>query len=125
MAGPGLEQLINRLANATELDPVAEDIGKFWTTVLRWQRLRDVLSGRQLGHALHPAAALVTGGALFSATVLDVAGDDSARPRHSASSALGCCARHRRCSPAGLTGSTQSKLKSAWDLCTPRRIPLR
>jgi uncharacterized membrane protein len=71
--------LIDRLEHATELDPVAVDVSTFWTAVLRGKHLRDILSGRQLGHALHPAAALVTGGTLLSATVLDVTGDQGAR----------------------------------------------
>jgi nitrite reductase/ring-hydroxylating ferredoxin subunit len=79
VAGPRLEQLIDRLENAAELDPLAAEVGKFWTVALRWRRVRDVLSGRQLGHALHPAAVLVTGGALLSATVLDVTGDRAAK----------------------------------------------
>ncbi|WP_018503920.1 Rieske (2Fe-2S) protein [Parafrankia discariae] len=74
------EQVVDRLERAQALDPVAGRVNAFWSTALRSQRLRDLLSGRQLGHPLHPAAVLVPAGTLLSATALDLTGDPGLRP---------------------------------------------
>jgi nitrite reductase/ring-hydroxylating ferredoxin subunit len=71
---PRPEQMIGRLETAAELDPLAAAVSGYWQRVLRPRVLRDLLSGRQVGHPLHPALVMVTGGALFGATALDVTG---------------------------------------------------
>lgn len=67
-----VERLLDQLEQAESLDGVAGSIGAFWSAALKPAWLRDVLSGRQLGHPLHPAAVLLPAGALLSASVLDV-----------------------------------------------------
>ena len=74
MGRPWREKLIGRLETAAELDPLTAAVGACWQRVLRPRAVRDLLSGRQVGHPLHPALVMVTGGALFSATALDVTG---------------------------------------------------
>ncbi|OAA23380.1 ferredoxin subunit of nitrite reductase and ring-hydroxylating dioxygenase [Frankia sp. EI5c] len=76
----GSERLLDRLERERRLDAPAERVGAFWTAVLRSERLRDILSGRQLGHPLHPAAVIVPAGSLLSATVLDVTAGAGFRP---------------------------------------------
>jgi nitrite reductase/ring-hydroxylating ferredoxin subunit/uncharacterized membrane protein len=74
-----IDAVLDRLERAEELDSAAGQISTFWSRVLGWRALRDVLSGKQLGHPLHPAAVLVTGGALLGATTLDVVGGPESR----------------------------------------------
>jgi nitrite reductase/ring-hydroxylating ferredoxin subunit/uncharacterized membrane protein len=74
------ERLLERIEREQALDPVAERASAFWSAALRSERLRDLLSGRQLGHPLHPAAVLVPVGTLLSATALDLTGDPALRP---------------------------------------------
>jgi nitrite reductase/ring-hydroxylating ferredoxin subunit/uncharacterized membrane protein len=74
------ESAVERIEQAEGLDPAAKLLKKFWSTTLSSPRLRDVLSGRQLGHPLHPAAVLLPAGSLLSATILDFTGGRSLRP---------------------------------------------
>lgn len=74
------EKLVAGIEQARALDPVAQRIAGFWSRALSSDRLRDVLSGRPLGHPLHPAAVLVPAGTLLSATALDLVGGSGARP---------------------------------------------
>ncbi|ABW13389.1 Rieske (2Fe-2S) domain protein [Parafrankia sp. EAN1pec] len=76
----GSERLLDRLEREQRLDAPAEAVSGFWSAALRSERLRDVLSGRQLGHPLHPAAILVPAGTLLSATMLDTTGGAALRP---------------------------------------------
>ena len=64
--------LIDRLENASALDPVATRLRNAVDTVVRPQWLRDVLHGVPLGHPLHPVAVQVPIGAWLSATVVDL-----------------------------------------------------
>jgi hypothetical protein len=61
VTGPRTEQLVEAAEGARVLDPVAERLAGFWSRKLSAQWLRDLLSGRQLGHPLHPAAVLPSG----------------------------------------------------------------
>lgn len=63
--------LLDRLENATMLDPLAGGIRSIVTTIVRPQWLRDVLHGVPLGHPLHPLAVQVPLGAWTSAALLD------------------------------------------------------
>ncbi len=76
----GSERVLDRLEREQALDPVAGRAHAFWSKALRSQRLRDLLSGRALGHPLHPAAVIVPAGTLLSATLLDVTGGPGLRP---------------------------------------------
>lgn len=74
------DRLANWLERRQELDPAAARISAFWTAVPTPPWVRDLLSGRQLGHPLHPAAVLAPAGALLSASALAASGDPSTRP---------------------------------------------
>lgn len=63
--------VVDRLENATVLDPLVNGIRTIITTVIRPQGLRDVLHGVPLGHPLHPLAVQVPLGAWTSAALLD------------------------------------------------------
>lgn len=76
----GSEQLLDRVERESRLDPPAEAISGFWSKMLRSEQLRDVLSGRQIGHPLHPAAVIVPMGTLLSATLLDVTSGGTFHP---------------------------------------------
>ncbi|MEX5633136.1 Rieske 2Fe-2S domain-containing protein [Parafrankia sp. FMc2] len=85
----GSEKLLDRIEREERLDPAAGRVSAFWASALRSEKLRDVLSGRQLGHPLHPAAVLVPAGTLLSATLLDVTGSAELRPAASRLIGLG------------------------------------
>jgi nitrite reductase/ring-hydroxylating ferredoxin subunit/uncharacterized membrane protein len=74
------EELLDRIERARALDSWASGAAAVWSRVLAPRRFRDILSGRQLGHPLHPAAVLLPAGAFLSATALDVSGDRELRP---------------------------------------------
>jgi nitrite reductase/ring-hydroxylating ferredoxin subunit len=75
-----LETAADRIERAEQLDPVAK-LGRRAGSWLRPpSKLGDLLSGRPIGHPLHPGAVLVSGGALLSATVLDVIGGRGSAP---------------------------------------------
>ncbi|MGF7234472.1 MAG: DUF2231 domain-containing protein, partial [Frankia sp.] len=74
------ERLARWLENRSELDPAAARVSAWWAKAQAPPWLRDLLSGRPIGHPLHPAAVLAPAGALLSATALDVTGDPSMRP---------------------------------------------
>jgi nitrite reductase/ring-hydroxylating ferredoxin subunit/uncharacterized membrane protein len=62
---------VDRLENASFLDPVANALQSLADTVLQPQSLRDVLHGVPIGHPVHPVAVQVPIGAWVSASVLD------------------------------------------------------
>jgi len=76
----GSERVLDQLERQRELDPIAERVAGFWSARLRSPRVRDVLSGRPLGHPLHPAAVIVPAGTLLSATLLDLTSGARLRP---------------------------------------------
>lgn len=77
---PLSERLTNWLEHRQELDPAAARISAWWAAVPAPPWVRDLLSGRPLGHPLHPAAVLAPAGALLSASALAASGDPSTRP---------------------------------------------
>lgn len=74
------ERVVERLERQQGLDAAAERIAGVLSRALRSEGLRDVLSGRPIGHPLHPAAVMVPIGTLMSATLLDATGDPLLRP---------------------------------------------
>lgn len=66
-----LLKLVDRLENATALDPFAKGTKKIVDAALRPRRLRDILHGVPLGHPVHPLAVQVPLGTWVSAAVLD------------------------------------------------------
>jgi nitrite reductase/ring-hydroxylating ferredoxin subunit/uncharacterized membrane protein len=62
---------VDRLENATFLDPVVNLLRDLANTVIQPQALRDVLHGVPIGHPVHPVAVQVPIGAWVSASILD------------------------------------------------------
>ena len=66
------ETMIDRIENASPLDPVVKTVRKIVNTALAPQQLRDALHGLWLGHPLHPMLTDVPIGAWTAAGVLDL-----------------------------------------------------
>jgi nitrite reductase/ring-hydroxylating ferredoxin subunit/uncharacterized membrane protein len=62
---------VDRLENATVLDPVVNVLRDLANTVIQPQAVRDVLHGVPIGHPVHPVAVQVPIGAWVSASILD------------------------------------------------------
>ncbi|HLL64184.1 MAG TPA: DUF2231 domain-containing protein [Micromonosporaceae bacterium] len=67
-----LRRLLNRLEQADALDPAGDRLQETVQSVLRPQRLRDLLHGVWLGHPLHPILVQLPVGAFLSTAVLDL-----------------------------------------------------
>jgi nitrite reductase/ring-hydroxylating ferredoxin subunit len=74
-----LEDAVSRVERAGALDGPAKALTSIGQRLLAPERVRSALSGRKLGHPLHPGLTLVSGGALFAATMLDVLGGRAGR----------------------------------------------
>jgi len=66
-----LVRVVDRLENATLLDPLAKQARRIVGAALRPRWLRDILHGVPLGHPVHPLAVQVPLGTWVSAAVLD------------------------------------------------------
>ena len=66
------ETVIDRIENASPLDPVVKSVRKIVNAALGPQLVRDALHGLWLGHPLHPMLSDVPIGAWTSAAVLDL-----------------------------------------------------
>lgn len=64
-------QSIEKLENATALDPIATKARDIVQAVIKPGALRDILHGVPIGHPLHPLMILVPTGTWFSAAILD------------------------------------------------------
>lgn len=71
-ARPRLHRLAQRLESLDRIDVVAKPLGRAVRRLLRPGPVRDALSGRALGHALHPLLTDVPIGTWTSATILDL-----------------------------------------------------
>lgn len=67
-----LHKLLTRLEQSSELDAVGDRLQEAVHTVLRPQRLRDLLHGVWLGHPLHPVLVQLPVGAFMSTAILDL-----------------------------------------------------
>ncbi|GAA0809051.1 Rieske (2Fe-2S) protein [Spirilliplanes yamanashiensis] len=67
-----LRQLVNRLEQASALDPAGDKLKAAVQATIRPRKLRDVLHGVFLGHPLHPVLVQLPVGAFMSAAVLDL-----------------------------------------------------
>ncbi|MEV4753696.1 Rieske (2Fe-2S) protein [Micromonospora sp. NPDC049559] len=67
-----MRELLTRLETTTRLDPLSDRMQRSVMSLLRGQRIRDILHGVWLGHPLHPALVQLPIGAWFSAAVLDL-----------------------------------------------------
>src|SRR3954451_506041 len=66
------ETMIDRIENASPMDPVVKTVRKIVNAALGPQPLRDALHGLWLGHPLHPMLTDVPIGAWTAAGVLDL-----------------------------------------------------
>ncbi len=67
-----LRALLNRLEQATALDPVGDKLRDAVQSAIRPQGLKDLLHGVFLGHPLHPVLVQMPVGAFISTAVLDL-----------------------------------------------------
>jgi nitrite reductase/ring-hydroxylating ferredoxin subunit/uncharacterized membrane protein len=67
-----LRAFLNRLEQATALDPVSDRLQEAVEATVRPRRLQDMLHGVFLGHPLHPMLVQVPVGAFLNAAVLDL-----------------------------------------------------
>lgn len=72
------EGLLTRLERAKALDPWSDRIAAVLRKAVRPGPVEDTLSGKQLGHPVHPAAAAVPIGAWVCAHALDAVDDPAA-----------------------------------------------
>lgn len=71
-----LSKLMLGLENTAALDIAVQAIDPLLDAIAANSTIKDLLQGRWLGHALHPAVVLIPAGAWLSATVLDLTGAD-------------------------------------------------
>ncbi|NDU73208.1 Rieske 2Fe-2S domain-containing protein [Actinomadura sp. DSM 109109] len=91
---------VHRLENAEALDKVAEPLSSVTQRVVQPKFIRNLLSGTNLGHPLHPVLTDVAIGAWTMAGLLDVAGGPDAEPAADLLTAAGVAAAV----PTALTG---------------------
>ena len=72
-----LERFTDALERNEKIDKLTAPATRFWGALLRSTKVREVLSGKQLGHPAHPALVLIPSGTLLSATALDLIGGQS------------------------------------------------
>ncbi len=70
-----LEPVIDKIEATEALDAPAKAINVKFDEVMLGTRLKDAISGTQVGHALHPMLTDVVIGSFLSATALDLIGD--------------------------------------------------
>jgi uncharacterized membrane protein len=75
-ARPRLHAAAERVGDLSAVDGVAAGVGRAIRSAVQPGPLRDTLSGRAVGHALHPLLTDVPVGAWTSATMLDALGGD-------------------------------------------------
>ncbi|WP_256973367.1 Rieske 2Fe-2S domain-containing protein [Rhodococcus sp. NCIMB 12038] len=97
-----LERSVRRLEHARTVDRPADAVVDAINKWLPAGRVKDALSGTDLGHPLHPFLVTVPIGAWVSAGFLDVLGGNSARPAAAKLVGLGALAAV----PATLTGAS-------------------
>jgi nitrite reductase/ring-hydroxylating ferredoxin subunit/uncharacterized membrane protein len=97
-----LERLVERIESVEAIDGPAKALSWKLSEVLGPGPLKDVISGTQLGHALHPMLTDVVIGSFISATALDVIGGDDSGNASERLIALGIAAYP----PTALTGAS-------------------
>ncbi len=75
-----LERIATTIENTRPLDPAADAVQQV-TGALPPGRLKDLLSGRDVGHPVHPLLVTVPIGAFSSAVILDLTGEHTAARR--------------------------------------------
>ncbi|MFB4304596.1 Rieske 2Fe-2S domain-containing protein [Actinomadura sp. GTD37] len=74
------QKMVRRLERAEPLDKAAKPLSKLVQRAVQPRFVRNMLSGTNLGHPLHPALTDVTIGAWSMATLLDAVGGCEAEP---------------------------------------------
>lgn len=74
-----IEALVQKIGNAKALDSVAKPLSKAVANVVEPRKVKDLLSGKWLGHPLHPMLTDIPIGSWTSAFVLDLFGGRSSR----------------------------------------------
>ena len=74
-----VEALVQKVGHATALDRVARPLSKAVAKVVEPRTVKDLLSGRWLGHPLHPMLTDLPIGSWTSAFVLDLVGGKAGR----------------------------------------------
>src|SRR5919109_2991063 len=77
---PRVHALVERLEGTAAIDPPAEAIAKVVRSALKPGAVKDLLSGKPLGHPLHPVFTDAVIGTWTSATILDLVGGKTGRP---------------------------------------------
>jgi nitrite reductase/ring-hydroxylating ferredoxin subunit/uncharacterized membrane protein len=103
MPAPAAHQFAETLGDIEALDPVAEVLGKKIREWVPPGTLKDVMSGRWLGHAVHPLLTDVPIGSWTSATLLDLLGGRDAESAAEKLIAIGLLAT----GPTVATGYTE------------------
>src|SRR5699024_10999862 len=75
-----LTKLMRRLEETEQLDPIVDALVDAANRILPPGAVKDVLHGKQLGHALHPMLVAAPIGLSVGATLLDLFGDETDRP---------------------------------------------
>lgn len=76
-----LESATARVERASVLDAPAEIVARIWTRVLADDRVKELASGADIGHPLHPALVALPIGSWTAASVLDLTGGDARAAR--------------------------------------------
>ena len=74
-----IEALVQKVGHATALDSVAKPLSKTVAKVVEPRKVKDLLSGRWMGHPLHPMLTDLPIGSWTSAFVLDLVGGKAGR----------------------------------------------
>jgi nitrite reductase/ring-hydroxylating ferredoxin subunit/uncharacterized membrane protein len=114
-AEPKVHVAVERLESASVLDGPAEKVAKLVRSSLPAGDVKDLLSGKPLGHALHPLLTDVVIGTWTSATILDLVGGAQARPAAERLVGVGILASL----PTALSGATD------WADTTVKSPPVR
>jgi nitrite reductase/ring-hydroxylating ferredoxin subunit/uncharacterized membrane protein len=112
---PKVHVALERLESVGALDGPAEAVAKAVRSSLPAGGVKDLLSGKPLGHALHPLLTDVVIGTWTSATILDLIGGAKARPAAKRLVGVGILASL----PTALSGATD------WADTTPKSPPVR
>jgi nitrite reductase/ring-hydroxylating ferredoxin subunit/uncharacterized membrane protein len=96
-----IHRLVDRLERERSLDPIADKLAAIGRPLQQRPALNDALTGRWLGHSVHPALVLVPMGCWFGSAVLDASTPGSAAARRL--TGVGVLAA----APAALTGAAE------------------
>jgi nitrite reductase/ring-hydroxylating ferredoxin subunit/uncharacterized membrane protein len=116
MTRPLPHTLSETIAGIEALDAPGKAVAKFFRDVLpSGGGIKDVISGKQIGHALHPLLTDVPIGTWASATLLDLVGGSASRPAAQKLVGIGLAAA----GPTALTGWAD------WSDTEPGNDPVR